>query len=491
MNRGKLNKALDEISDQYIEEAAKPKRSQWRWMAPVAAVLAIVILVTAFMGPLSPGGSNPTVPPILQATIPSGPAVNLACGRIATPIYPEMAAYPNGKNHASFAAWRESQLEQYDQPEGYADGTEDFFCDSIQSFLADCIASNTVCSPLNVYMALAMLAETANGTTRQQILNLLGSDSIEALRTQAGYVWNAHYCSDDATTLTLGNSLWLADWLRYYEETVNTLATDYYASVYHDDLSDAKTHQAIRDWLDEQTGGLLSEQAQSLQFDPSTSMVLASTIYYRVKWSKGFNENRNTQDIFHTPTGDVTATYMHRTDKNDRYYWGDGFGAVRLPLEDGGFMWLILPDEGVTPAELLESRQALELALSEKSALMAYENQKNFDINLSLPKFDVTVDLDISSNLKNLGITDAFDPGTSDFSAISPDSLYVSKVNHAARVTIDEDGIVAAAYTVLLKAGYTPPPDCEEICFTLDRPFLFFITSRDNLPLFAGVVNNP
>jgi len=27
--------------------------------------------------------------------------------------------------------------------------------------------------------------------------------------------------------------------------------------------------------------------------------------------------------------------------------------------------------------------------------------------------------------------------------------------------------------------------------FVLDRPFLFFITSRDDLPLFAGIVHTP
>ena len=31
----------------------------------------------------------------------------------------------------------------------------------------------------------------------------------------------------------------------------------------------------------------------------------------------------------------------------------------------------------------------------------------------------------------------------------------------------------------------------EEIDFTVDRPFLFVISSQDNLPLFAGVVTEP
>ena len=52
----------------------------------------------------------------------------------------------------------------------------------------------------------------------------------------------------------------------------------------------------------------------------------------------------------------------------------------------------------------------------------------------------------------------------------------------------DEEGVTAAAYTVMLMCGAGMPP-MEEMDFILDRPFLFVITSRDNLPLFAGVVN--
>ena len=38
--------------------------------------------------------------------------------------------------------------------------------------------------------------------------------------------------------------------------------------------------------------------------------------------------------------------------------------------------------------------------------------------------------------------------------------------------------------------GAGAPPE-EEIDFTLDRPFLFAITSDDGLPLFVGTVYQP
>ena len=55
---------------------------------------------------------------------------------------------------------------------------------------------------------------------------------------------------------------------------------------------------------------------------------------------------------------------------------------------------------------------------------------------------------------------------------------------------IDEEGCVAAAYTVMiLKATGAAPED--EIDFVLDQPFIFMIESEVGLPLFVGVVNQP
>ncbi len=60
------------------------------------------------------------------------------------------------------------------------------------------------------------------------------------------------------------------------------------------------------------------------------------------------------------------------------------------------------------------------------------------------------------------------------------------------RVTTDEEGVEAAAYTVFSLSATPVRRKCpEELDFVLDRPFLFAITGQDGLPLFVGVVNQP
>lgn len=482
MKHEKLLEAMDQISDEYICEAAAPASRKSRklpWIGAAAAVLALAILVTSLGSPM--------------------PAQ--AKGLLAQPEYPQMAPYPDERSFVDpqtgefdsngfsevYSAWVGSQKAQYNQPEGYADSLQPFFKNSMTTFLSPRNGDNTVYSPANVYMALAMLAEVTGGNSRQQILDLLDAADIDSLRTQAGQVWNANYRDDGASRSLLANSLWLDETIEYKEETVQTLAGSYYASVYRGDLGSAEMNQALQDWLNTQTRGLLEDQSRNVQMDPMTVLSLASTVCYQVKWREEFHEKNNEEMIFHGANADVPATFMKRTLSYGPYYWSEGFGAVGLGLEDGGTMWLILPDPGVSPQELLEDGTALDFALGRHRQ---WENQAQIKVHLSLPKFDVVSGTDLSQGLKALGVTDIFDESVSDFSPIFSGTATLSTASHAARVAIDEEGITAAAYTVMMAAGAMPPPE-EEIDFVLDRPFLFVITNQDDTPLFAGVVNTP
>ena len=473
----KLNEALDHISDDHIAEAAAPKKRRTLfWPAAVAAVLVLALVAVSLLHPLTPS-PNDKLPSTHNALL------------LAAPMYPALSQYPIDYESEAHTAWWDDQRALHNQPEGYADSLDPYFAAITNALLSTDEGENTTCSPVNIYMALAMLAESTDGESRQQILDLLGADSIEDLRTQADQVWRAHYNDDGLTTSILANSLWLEEGYPYHQETVDLLAEKYYASVFQGDLGSEEVNQALRDWINAQTGGLLKEQTKDLKLDVQSVLALASTIYYKVQWQDKFQEEQNTRAAFHGVNGDTTEEFMNTLLVYNPYYWSDNFGAVYLNLEDDSRMWLILPDEGVTPEELLSSGEAMAFLQQD---LYEYENKKSMLINLSVPKFDISSDMEIKDQLQALGITDVFLPGTADFSPITPekDGGYVSQVKHAARVAIDEEGVTAAAFTVIMRAGAGMPPS-DEMDFILDRPFLFVIESQDGLPLFAGVVNQP
>ncbi len=474
MKANKLQDAIGMVDGDLIARADMPpvrrRLPRW-WRSAVAAMLAVVLLL----------GSLWNIPP-LQGSY-----------AIAEASYPVMAPYPaKDSTHEEYDAWR-SSIDERQQYAGAGKDLDSFFSATMSTFLADEEQENRVYSPLNVYMALAMLAEVTEGESRAEILALLGSESIEALRTQANAIWNANYRNDGAVTSLLGSSVWLNKDLVYEADTLNRLADTYYASSFQGEMGSAGYNKALSAWLNEQTGGLLAEHANSVELSQETVMALATTVYYRAKWTAGFQNTRTAKRTFYTPDGELLCDFMNQTLHDSDYYWGEHFTATRKRLADGGYqgyMYLILPDEGVDPATLLTDSEALRFMTANGS----WENHSGVKLNLSLPKFDVAANTDLLAGLRTLGVEACLDPATSDFSPLLADDsmpVWLDKAEHAARVIIDEDGIEAAAYTVMHEAGGAPPTPGEEIDFILDRPFIFVITGPDGLPLFVGTVYTP
>ncbi len=444
MNRKDILQALDEISNARIEKTAHPPRRKVKkiyWYTAVAAALAVVIFVNLFL----------PVPASAQT--------------IAKAQYPVTE-------------------ERLDISMELA-GLDYYFSRTLNQFLRESQGNDNVAfSPMNLYMALAMLAETTDGETRAEILSLLGATDMDSLRQQANTLWRKSY-QTEKSKCTLANSVWLQEGIPYNQNTMNTLAENYFASVYGNDFSASNAAEPIVQWINQETAGLLEEQTAALKFTPRTVMALVSTVYLRADWASPFREELNTQGVFNGTKGQADCTFMNRIMWNN-YFWGDDYSAVRLDLNGYNQMWLILPDEGKTIEDLLQSGNYTDLFLSGKA------NAQRAEINLSMPKFDVTCKQDMIEGLQALGVKQVFRLGQADFTPAFPDQtidIAVDKVEQATRVRVDEEGVTAASYVVIgMDAGAMPPK--EKVDFVLDRPFLFVITNA-GMPLFAGVVNNP
>jgi serpin B len=69
--------------------------------------------------------------------------------------------------------------------------------------------------------------------------------------------------------------------------------------------------------------------------------------------------------------------------------------------------------------------------------------------------------------------------------------LHISSVIHKTAIEVNEIGTRAAAVTVVVADGESAPmepPKTYELTF--DRPFVYMIMDRSNVPLFIGVVNS-
>ena len=258
--------------------------------------------------------------------------------------------------------------------EEYQEGMAAFLTATVPEFLSGHAEENAVYSPLNVYLALSMLCELTEGNTRAQILTLLGSDSAEEQRERAKLLWQVHYRDEKEGKCILANSVWLDDRVAYNGDTMRTLAEDYYASSYSGPMK--KLVGALQDWLNDQTGGLLKKQAGSLTLPEDTLLALASTVYFRGKWASEFRKENTSPQTFRAPTGEQTADFMHE-DLKGYYYWGEKFGAVNQGFSNGCAMWYFLPDEGVTPEDLLQDAECMSLLTADYEKRGEWEQNKH------------------------------------------------------------------------------------------------------------------
>ena len=414
---------------------------------------------------------------------------------LAKAAYPDMPQYPEepaddnwDAYNADIEAWQSARRALREQPEGYQEGFDVFFANSTPVFLGGAGAENRVYSPLSLYMALGMTAEITDGNSRQQILDVLAQKDIKMLRAHARSVWEANYSDDGIAKCVLASSLWTNNLTNYRTKTLDTLAEQYYASVFCGDPKQDAYSARMREWINEQTDGLLSDYADGMEMDPEMLLTLASTVNFSGKWSNQFDKSMTESGKFHAPDGDVDCDYMH-AEQMTGYCRGGHFSAAALSLEMNGQMRLILPDEGISPEELLSDAQVCDYLIH--PPYNSAEKERYAIVNMTIPKFDVSSGTDLTDGLKALGITDVFDAEKSDFSPLTADTegICLSQAEQDARVLIDEDGCKAASLTVMSFTATGAPT--EQYDFVLDRPFLFEIVSDAGMPLFVGIVNNP
>lgn len=484
MKKETLNKAIGNLSDKLIDEASENKKVKKinfiKWSSLVAAVLIIVIVSVIIIEPF--GGMK----------TPSSQILSAQGLKVIEPSYPEMNKYPsdtemgNWENYeAAYNAWFEDKQKQKNQYEGYSEGLENYLKVTVKEFLKDSENENIAFSPMNLYFALGMLSEVTEGESRESVLNLLGSSDINSLRKQAKAIWNANYSDDGVSTSLLGSSIWIDNSLTVYDAPLNSLKDNYLASAYYGDIGSEEVNLALRSWLNKHTGDFLKESVNDLELDPATLLALASTVYFKDRWDMEFGKGSTEKDIFYAAENEVEAEFMKGWEFGD-FYVSDNFSAFKKGFKSGGGMWFILPDESISVESILNEDKTLSFIANNGEGA----NSKEILVNLSIPKFDVTSDLDLKEGLKNLGLSDLFTYGKADFSALTDTGLAVSSVKQSARVKIDEEGVEAAAYIVITADGGAFLPD-DEVDFILNRPFIYVITGADGLPLFVGVINNP
>lgn len=349
------------------------------------------------------------------------------------------------------------------------------------------VRANACWSPFSVASALGLVAQGADGLTRDELaVLLLGEKSgdlgeLGALLSRAG-VLEAPRGNEDEPVIAVSNTLWT-------DESIGILAS------FVDELgrwSNGKVREApfrtaplqARDMINvdvaKTTRDLIPELLPPDAIHDDTVSALVNALYLKCAWRNRFTEGATTPRPFHTPKGDKDAPTMELTERIG-YAATDGWRVVSLPAVGGVEAIVLLPDDDLADAEPRLDADRLARLL---------DAPRGQQVHLLLPKIDVGMQSELTPPLNKLGVRTVFSRDA-DLHGISEQDLAVQAVLHESVLKLDEQGLEGAAATaVMMRLMSLPTGDPVEV--TVDRPFLLVVRHKETgVVYFLARVTDP
>ncbi|KAK9889243.1 hypothetical protein WA026_004520 [Henosepilachna vigintioctopunctata] len=219
---------------------------------------------------------------------------------------------------------------------------------------------------------------------------------------------------------------------------------------------------------------------------------LTSTLYFKGDWQNPFNQTATKKAPFFNEKGKEIAQV------NMMYL--SGFvpflrlealksQAVLLRYGDGSKMAMvvILPMKGSSVSEVLSLMNRMPMRTILEKLREAEQQFVDEDVNVYLPKFSISSDLNLNIALDKLGIKDVFDSQKADLLDMVSQYLYISRFVQKAEIVVNEEGTEASA-----AAGASAIYKQQSPKFMANRPFIYSIVdSQARSVIFNGVYRNP
>ncbi len=355
---------------------------------------------------------------------------------------------------------------------------------------------NVFFSPFSISSAMAMVYEGAKGQTAQEIGNVFHFPTdIATLRS--GYQNAFESINDGSSTYTLStaNALWVQNGYQLLSSYTNAVQTYYGGSITNLDFANdpSVAVSTINQWVASKTANKIQNILSPSDVSPATHLILTNAIYFKGSWSAPFETSATQNKDFTTGSGTISQVPIMEQTTNLAYADVGNAQMLQLPYEgDDVSMFVLLPKNNDLPT--FEKSLRYQDISDWEGAL---QNQL---VDVSMPKFKIETQEQMSSDLEAMGMPTAFSPTAADFSGMAAiadpsQNLYISAVIHKAFIDTDENGTEAAAATAVIMATAAiamPMPPPKPVIFNANHPFIFFIQeNKTGNILFIGRVTNP
>lgn len=352
---------------------------------------------------------------------------------------------------------------------------------------------NLFFSPESISTAFAMTYAGARGQTAAEIKSVFHFTlPPDRLHPAMGTLLNAMNAPNANYELRVADALWAQQDLGFLPSFSQLMQTDYGAAFHRVDFrtSAGTVRGAINQWVEQQTNDRIQNLIGPGVLTPSTRLVLTNAIYFKGSWQDPFQATATQDEDFHlsaTQTGKTPM--MHRTG-GYLYYDGGTFQELQLPYAGDNLAMVVLLPKQTTGLAALEQQF---------TAADAYDWLENLQparkVILTLPRFRMTEQFELSATLAAMGMPQAFS-AAADFSGMTgKTNLSISAAIHKAFIDVNEKGTEAAAATstvMTATAMRMSTPEPPPIVFRADHPFLFLIRdTQTGAILFIGRVADP
>ena len=348
---------------------------------------------------------------------------------------------------------------------------------------------NLLISPLSVSAALSMTANGADGETLGEMEKVLGNGlSLDEMNEYMAY-YISQLPDEEKEKIYLADSIWFKDdpTLKVYDEFLETNKKYYNAEIYKSAFEPDTIVKDVNSWVNRNTQGMIPTLITKENIKSNTMMMLINTLYFEAEW---WSPYLSTTDGTFTDL-DGNKLPIKKMDSMERQYFDLGNAdAFKKPYKNGDYSFVgILPHEDVDFNEYISNLDGAALA----EGLKECEDPDTVDLYVMIPKFKYNYSESLKDILSDLGMKTAFDENKADFSKINDLSvedalpLYIDDVLHKTKIEVTEKGTKAAAATaVVMGAGAAAPIEKKKVYIYLDRPFVYMIVDKNNVPLFIG-----
>lgn len=336
--------------------------------------------------------------------------------------------------------------------------------------------ANYAYSPINLEMALSLLANGIEEPQRGTLVKILGLGNLADLNTLNTKLYNYLYDKTNGVQVSLANSVWYDDAYSMSYGYTDNMGAMYGLECFKKDFTSAKTTDEINSWLAQKTHNMISDVVKKDVLD-NTDMLLFNAMYFFGRWDAKFDVSNTDRQRFNGVEKSQKVQTMHKKSLM-AHSSANGWQMISEPFKTLTYECLfILPPS----TDALQDFDADVL-----QSLM--NDLRTREVTLSLPKFDIESHLNTADIIAKMGLP------LKDLRLTPmgfPDSYYqnLSNMGQAAKIQVDEEGARLAAVTNYLQYSTGGTTEYEKVKIDFNRPFLFVVRhSNTGFILMMGQV---